>query len=235
MKYQQYIKIILLSLGFVSSFAYGQKTSVYNMDEIRDVSLLELEVLQDWHSVATTPPTRQKIVEITLCDFENGRKVRIPVTYVVPDTDRACRFIVSSGNLGPTVYKEFDGLKTKMLENGVGFVLPALGPIKKMKPDGVQLDAEMNQLFKKTFNIKYTSVWLWGTTYMRAITAALDEKEHFLNDKIATDGRSKSALASAIAMIHYPEVTGLYARVWPSATFPEYFSKAYKEKGLYWV
>jgi len=51
-----------------------------------------------------------------------------------------------------------------------------------------------------------------------------------LNDKIATDGRSKSALASAVAMIHYPEVTGLCARVWPSATFPEYFSKAYKEK-----
>jgi len=31
-------------------------------------------------------------------------------------------------------------------------------------------------------------------------------------------------------MIHYPEVTGLYARVWPSATFPEYSNKAYKEK-----
>jgi hypothetical protein len=71
---------------------------------------------------------------------------------------------------------------------------------------------------------------LWGATYMRAITAALEEKEHFLNEKIACDGRSKSGMASAIAMIHYPEVTGLYARVWPSATFPEYSGKAYKEK-----
>ena len=153
MKYLKFIKIIILSLGFASSFAYGQKTSVYNMDEIRDVDLFELEVLQDWHPVATTPPTRQKIVEITLCDFENGRKVRIPVSYVVPDADRPCHFIVSAGNLGPTVYKEFDSLQTKMLENGVGFVLSALGRVKRMKPGGAQLEAEMNQLFKKTFNI----------------------------------------------------------------------------------
>lgn len=230
LQYQPFIKIIFLSLGIASSSAYGQKASVYNMDEMRDVSLLELEVLRDWHPVATTAPTQQKIVEITLCDFENGRKVRIPVAYVVPDAKQACRFMVSYGNLGPTVYKEFDGLKTKMLENDIGFVLPAIGPIKKMKPDGLEIDAEMKQLFKKTFNIKYTSVWLWGATYMRAITAALGEKEHFLNEQIACDGRSKSGMASAISMIHYPEVTGLYARAWPSADFPEYSSKAYKEK-----
>lgn len=230
MKHKHYPKLILLCLCFASSFAVGQKATLYNMDEIKDVSSLELEVLQDWHSVATTPTTRQKIVEITLCSFENGRKVRIPVTYVVPDSNQACNFIVSAGNLGPTVYQEFDGLQTKMLENGVGFVLPALGPIKRMKPEGAQIEAEMQQLMRKTGDIKYTSVWLWGVTYMRAITGALVEKEHFLNDKIATDGRSKSACAAAIALNYYPEVTGLYARVWPSATFPEFFSKAYKGK-----
>ena len=231
MNYQQHIKIALLSIGLICGiFAFGQESSVYNMEEIKDVSLLELEVLQEWHSVATTPRTQQKIVEITLCNFENGRKVRIPVTYIVPETEKACHFIVSYGNLGPTVYKEFDGLKTKMLENGVGFVLPAIGPIKKMKPDGPQLNAEMNQLMRKTRDIKYSSAWLWGATYMRAITAALEEEDHFLSEKIACDGRSKSAMASAIAMIHYPEVTGLYARVWPSATFPEYSTDAYKEK-----
>jgi hypothetical protein len=231
MKYQQYIKVTLLSLCLISSiFVFGQKSSVFNMEQIKDVSLLELKVLQDWHPVATTPRTQQKIVEITLCNFENGRKVRIPVTYVVPDAKQSCNFIVSYGNLGPTIYKEFDGLQTKMLENGIGFVLPAIGPIKKMKPDGLQIDADMKQLMKKTRNIKYTSAWLWGATYMRAITAALEEKEHFLNEKISCDGRSKSGMASAIAMIHYPEVTGLYARVWPSASFPEYSTKAYKEK-----
>lgn len=231
MKYQQFIKVTLLSLCLISSiFAFGQKSSVFNMEQIKDVSLLELEVLQDWNPVETTPRTQQKIVEITLCNFENGRKVRIPVTYIVPETKQACHFIVSYGNLGPTIYKDFDGLQTKILENNVGFVLPAIGPIKKMKPDGPQLDAEMKQLLKKTRNIKYTSAWLWGATYMRAITAALTEKEHFLSEKIACDGRSKSGMASSIAMIHYPEVTGLYARVWPSATFPEYSSGAYKEK-----
>ncbi len=230
MNYQQCNYRILLCLGFISSLAYGQNALPYDMEQIKDVSLLELKVLQEWHPVETTPRTRQKIVEITLCDFENGRKVRIPVTYVVPDTKQACPFIVSYGSLAPTVYKEFDGLQTKMLENNVGFVLPAIGPIKKMKPDGPQIVVEMNQLYKKTGNIKYSQMWLWGMTYMRAITAALTEKDHFLNEKIACDGRSKSAGAGAQALIHYPEVTGLYARVWPSATFPEFRSKAYKDR-----
>ena len=63
-----------------------------------------------------------------------------------------------------------------MLENNVGFVLPAIGPIDKMKPDGPQIEAEMKQLYEKTGNIKYDKNWLWGSTYMRAITAALTEK-----------------------------------------------------------
>lgn len=231
MNYQQYIKVTILGLCLIFSiFAHGQKSSVFNMEQIKDVSLLELEVLQDWHSVETTPRTQQKIVEITICNFENGRKVRIPVTYVVPGAKQACNFIVSYGNLSPTVYKNFDGLQIKMLENGVGFVLPAIGPIKKMKPDGVQLNTEMNKLMKKNRNMKYSSAWLWGVSYMRAITAALTEKEHFSSEKIACDGRSKSGLASSMAMIHYPEVTGLYARVWSSATFPEYSTQEYKEK-----
>lgn len=231
MNYQQYIKETILGLCMIFSiFAFGQKSSVFNMEQIKDVSLLELEVLQDWHSVKTTPRTQQKIVEITICNFENGRKVRIPVTYIVPETKQVCHFIVSYGNFTATVYKEFDDLQTKMLKNNIGFVLPAISPIKRMKPDGLQIDADMKQLMKKTGNMKYTSAWLWGATYMRAITAALEEKEHFLNEKISVDGRSKSGMASAVAMIHYPEVKGLYARVWPSASFPEYSTKAYKEK-----
>jgi hypothetical protein len=227
MKYILSLKVILV-VAVMCGMAYGQ--DVYDLERIKDASLLELKVLQEWHPVETTPPTRQKIVEITLCDFDNGRKVRIPVTYVVPVTGRPCNFIVSYGWLAPTVYEEFDGLQTKMLESNVGFVLPAIGPIKKMKPDGPQISAEMNQLYKKTGNIKYTKMWMWGTTYMRAITAALTEKEHFLSEKIACDGRSKSAGAGVQALIYYPEVTGLYARVWPSATFPEYTSQAYKEQ-----
>ena len=120
MNYQQCIKVTLFCLCFISFPGYGQKTLQYDMEKIKDVSLLELKVLQEWHPVATTPRTQQKIVEITLCNFENGRKVRIPVTYVVPDTKQACHFIVSHGWWGHTVYKEFDGLKTKMLENNIG-------------------------------------------------------------------------------------------------------------------
>ena len=74
MNYQQYIKVTLLFLGLISSFASGQKTLQYDMEKIKDVSLLELKVLQDWHSAATIPRTQQKIVEITICNFENGRK-----------------------------------------------------------------------------------------------------------------------------------------------------------------
>ena len=53
MKYQTYIKTIVLCLGFISSFAYGQEALVYDMEQIKDVSLLELKVLKEWHPVAT--------------------------------------------------------------------------------------------------------------------------------------------------------------------------------------
>ena len=60
MNYQRYIKIALLCLGFISSFVYGQKTLPYDMEKIKDVSLLELKVLQECHPVAATPRTQQK-------------------------------------------------------------------------------------------------------------------------------------------------------------------------------
>lgn len=81
MEQKQYIKIIILSLGIISVLAFGEKASFSEMEAVRDASLLELDVLQDWHPVATDPPTQQKVVAIILCGFENGRKVRIPVSY----------------------------------------------------------------------------------------------------------------------------------------------------------
>ena len=49
-----------LCLGSISSLAYGHEALPYDMEQMKDVSLLDLRVLQEWHPVATTPPTRRK-------------------------------------------------------------------------------------------------------------------------------------------------------------------------------
>jgi beta-galactosidase len=64
MNFQRYIKIALLCLGFITIFTYGQKTIPHDEERIKDVTLFELEVLQECHPVAATPRTQQKKVSI---------------------------------------------------------------------------------------------------------------------------------------------------------------------------
>ena len=63
-----------LCFCFVSCYAAAQQSSAqqnpaqqnpaYDMEQVKDVALLELKVLKEWHPVATTPPTQQKIVDV---------------------------------------------------------------------------------------------------------------------------------------------------------------------------
>ena len=71
----------LLSLFFYFS-AFGMK--VFDMQEIRDPSTLQIKVLQDWYKVQGPIATRQKLVTINVGDLWPGQEYRIPVRMVVP-------------------------------------------------------------------------------------------------------------------------------------------------------
>ena len=71
----------LFSLFFCFS-AFSMK--VFDMEEIRDSSTLQIKVLQKWHQVQGPIATRQKLVTINVGDLWPGQEYRIPVRMVVP-------------------------------------------------------------------------------------------------------------------------------------------------------
>ncbi|OUW73496.1 MAG: hypothetical protein CBD68_06455, partial [Flavobacteriaceae bacterium TMED208] len=85
----------LVSLYFSFS-AFGMK--VFDMEEIRDPSTLQIKVLQDWHQVKGIIVTRQKLVTINVGDLWPGQEYRIPVRMVVPANRKAKGFHLTGGS-----------------------------------------------------------------------------------------------------------------------------------------
>ena len=62
---KQYSLSILLLCLYLPAFGI----KVFDMEEIRDPSTLEIKVLQDWHRVKGAIETRQKLVTINVGDL----------------------------------------------------------------------------------------------------------------------------------------------------------------------
>lgn len=71
----------------------------YDMAEVRDVSSLETRVIEDWHPWQKDPGIRQKLIEITVCEWWPGQKVRLPVTLIAPALGEPCANVIV-GNMG---------------------------------------------------------------------------------------------------------------------------------------
>ena len=56
----------------------------YDRAEIRDQGTLETRVIRDWQPNAKDPDIDQKLIEITVCEWWPGQKVRLPVTLNIP-------------------------------------------------------------------------------------------------------------------------------------------------------
>ena len=65
----------------------------YDMAAVRDPATLETKVIEDWHPSAKEPSIRQKLVEITVCEWWPGQKVRLPVTFSAPVAGYACSLV----------------------------------------------------------------------------------------------------------------------------------------------
>ena len=60
----------------------------------------------------------------------------------------------------------------------------------------------MMRVFMKDPNPRYTTVWIWSMTLMRATTAAYAETDHFEKGKVAGSGSSKNGISPAVALIN---------------------------------
>jgi hypothetical protein len=54
----------------------------------------------------------------------------------------------------------------------------------------------------KDLNPRYTTLWIWSMTLMRATTAAYAETDYFEKGKVAGSGNSKNGISPAVALIN---------------------------------
>ncbi len=191
----------------------------YDLAAIRDTKTLETKVFMDWHPNANDAAIRQKLVEITVCEWWPGMKVRLPVTMLAP-ADRLCTHLLIE-NTGlqhkPAVAT---GAKLRLLkEHGVGLVFIGMVPIDAMEPVG-KLHLMMEEHFIQTKNTRYTPAWIWGISDMRALTAAMAEKTVFQPRKVLATGASKRGVATAAAGIADDRFTAIMPVVAPVIESP---------------
>ena len=195
------------------------KIGQYDMVSVRDASTLETKVIEDWKPLAKDPTLRSKVVEITVCEWWPGQKVRLPVVMLAP-TDKVCaNVLIENMALAPKVPAP-TGAKLRLLkEHGVGLVFIGMVPITDMEPVG-QLHLMMEEHFVKTKDARYTPAWIWGLSDMRALTAAVAEKDVFQPKKVLTTGGSKRGVATAASCIADDRITAMMPVVAPIIDSP---------------
>jgi hypothetical protein len=173
---------------------------LFNTAEILDESTLETKILQDWHPVGAT---RQKLIEINVAEWWPGQDYRIPVRMIVPLEGKAKGFSITGANPYETLMEDSqpDDFQAKLLANGVGIVKTHVKRVAKIPGKQGQLK-EMEKLFIEDPNPRYTQVWIWSMTLMRAATAVYAETDHFEKGKVAGSGSSKNGISPAVALIN---------------------------------
>ena len=196
--------------------------SIFNTEEILDENTLETKTLQDWHPDKPTGSTRQKLIEIKVAEWLPGKDYRIPVRMIVPLKGKAKGFHITGANPAAALMKDVkpSAFEAKLLANGVGIVKTVVKPLAQI-PGKRGLEQEMARLFLKDLNPRYTTIWIWSMTLMRATTAAYAEADHFEKGKVAGSGGSKNGVSPATALINDERFTATCSKVavaWASPT-----------------
>lgn len=191
----------------------------FDMAAVRDTTTLETKVIEDWHANPKDASIRQKLVEITVCEWWPGMRVRLPVTFLAPATGVCTNVIIENTGL-QLKPAAATGAKLRLLkEHGVGLVFIGMVPIDAMDPVG-KLHLMMEERFIQSKDTRYTPAWIWGISDMRALTAAIAEKEVFQPKKVLATGGSKRGVATAAAGIADDRVTAIMPVVAPVIESP---------------
>ncbi|MCB1087934.1 MAG: hypothetical protein KDM63_12865, partial [Verrucomicrobiae bacterium] len=205
--------VIALSPGWAAAEIVP---ATFDLDAIRAVGSLETKVLQEWKPAAKVKGVRQKLIEITVCEWWPGQKVRLPVTLCAPDPGEGpCEnVIVANMGLAPKAALPGGAMLKLLNERGVGVVLIGMGTIDAMEPVG-KLHLGMREQLLKTKDARYTPAWIWGMSDMRALTAAMAEPAVFQPKRVLATGGSKRGVGAAICGIHDDRFTAILPVVAP--------------------
>lgn len=211
----------ILPVVFLSAWSARADITIgrFDMASVRDTSTLETKVIEEWHPNAKDAAIREKLVEITVCEWWPGMKVRLPVTMLAPATGVCTNVLIENTGL-QLKPASATGAKLRLLkEHGVGLVFIGMVPIDAMEPIG-RLHLMMEERFIKTKNTRYTPAWIWGISDMRALTTAMAEKEVFQPKKVLATGGSKRGVATAAAGIADDRFTAIMPVVAPVIESP---------------
>ena len=196
------------------------KAGSYDIVAVRDQSTLETRVIEDWHPWGKDADVKQKLVEITICEWWPGQKVRLPVTFVVPAKGGPCKNVIVANTGLPLKAAAPTGSMLRLLkENGVGLIYIGMNTIDAMEPAPLLMSG-MKEHFLKSKDARYTPAWIWGMSDMRALTAAMAEKDAFQPTKAIATGGSKRGVATAAAGIADDRFTGIMPVVAPIIDSP---------------
>ncbi|MCP4171543.1 MAG: hypothetical protein GY758_12305 [Fuerstiella sp.] len=207
---------LLTCLAFPAHGADESLTPVIDMLEMLDAGTLDIQVIQDWHTVDGPVATRQKIINISVGHVWADQDYRIPVRMVVPLTGKATGFHLTGGHGLRDFQRDMrvNGVDRILLEGGVGLVHTMVQTLAQS--DQKQLGKEMDDKFIETLNPRYSiQYWGWPATLMRSITAAYAETEHFAKGRIAMSGGSKNGATPSAVLIQDPRTTAVHASVSP--------------------
>ncbi len=113
-----------------------------------------------------------------------GEDYRIPVRLIVPLEGKAKGFHITGGNSAEFLSKDINPntFDARLLANGIGIVKTVVKTFEQI-PGKQGLQQEMKRLFVKDLNPRYTTIWIWSMTLMRATTAAYAEVDYFEKNK----------------------------------------------------
>jgi len=193
--------IVCAACSTMSAVATPAKVnSIFNTEEILDENTLETKTLQDWHPVGAT---RQKLIEINVAEWWPGQDYRIPVRMIVPLEGKAKGFSITGANPYEGLMEDTrpTDFQAKLLAGGVGVIKTHVKAFRQI-PGKKGLEQKMMREFMKDMNPRYTIVWIWSMTLMRATTAAYAETDYFEKGKVAGSGSSKNGISPAVALIN---------------------------------
>ncbi|MCP4096087.1 MAG: hypothetical protein GY880_09200 [Planctomycetaceae bacterium] len=185
--------------------------SLFSTEEILDETTLDTKILQDWHSVGAT---RQKLIEINVAEWWPGQDYRIPVRLIVPLEGKAKGFSITGANAYKTLMKDTrpTEFQDKLLAGGVGVVETHVKAFRQI-PGKQGLEQKMMRMFMQDLNPRYTTLWIWSMTLMRATTAAYAETDYFEKGKVAGSGSSKNGISPAVALINDERFTATCSNI----------------------
>jgi len=202
----------VVALSNDATRAEAAKIELFDMDAMRDASTLKATVVKDWHAVGGETPSRQKIIDITVGEAYPGKDYRVMVQFAVPAGRKAKGFHLTGGVSNRDI--GLRGPDSELIKAGVGLVKTRIAPLPG------DLRKPRDELFYKTLDPRYRNFWIWPATYMRAITAAYAENEHFERGRILASGGSKVGETSAITLINDDRVTAAFGSVCPIYASP---------------